>query len=368
VPTLIERPAAVPPAIPVTLAKPAPAPVLVQPASLPKSTPAPVIAKPTTIPAAAKPSPRRSNWLACLVLVVLIAGLVVLCGIGALMLSGLLSINVSPAQPTRIAQATATRALSPTVIPSATPTAMPRATPTATVMPSPTVGAFQPITFAAGVMGASPNYKPVDAMSRFPEGIAKVYALIPYEGSLKGEQWRYERYLDGKLQDKLGGNGWDLSGPGTSWLNVWNSDGLTPGEWELRLYIADKLVQKGTYTVEKKSPTAPSFGIIRFAEGIQDGKPVAPHQPTDNFKAGTTQIYAFFDATNLTKQMKWKSVWYRDEKQVEGTGETKTWTGNPAEKDWWLRFYNDKGLASGTYELKLYIDDKLVQLGTFVIQ
>jgi len=61
-------------------------------------------------------------------------------------------------------------------------------------------------------------------------------------------------------------------------------------------------------------------------------------------------------------------VWYRDDKQLEGVAGTKTWTGNPSEKDTWLRLFDDKGLTSGTYELKLYIEDRLVQLGTFVIQ
>ena len=126
--------------------------------------------------------------------------------------------------------------------------------------------------------------------------------------------------------------------------------------------------RKGTFTIERTQPSAASFGTIRFAEGIKDNAPVNPHKPIDDFKAGTTQVYAFFDAANMTKQTTWKSVWYRDDKQLEGVGGTKTWTGNPSEKDTWLRLFDDKGLTSGTYELKLYIEDRLVQLGTFVIQ
>lgn len=385
-PTVIERPAAAPVTPPPAPAKPipAPAPLVAEPAPQPAQAlsatkptvppeRAPSIPKPVPPPAPVKPAPRRSGWLACPVVVVVIGVLVAVCGIGALMLSGYMRIDVASLQPTSTVQVTATRSPVPVALASVTPTLTPRpsSTPTLTpptVTPSPVIGTFGVITFAPGVMGASPNYKPMDAMSRFPEGVTKVYAVMPYEGVLKGEQWRYERYLDGKLQEKLGGAGWNLSGPGTTWVNIWNGDGITSGEWELRLYIADQVVQKGMFTIEKSKSGAPTIGILRFAEGIQDNKPLNPHQPIDNFKAGTTQVYAFFDASNMTKQTKWQSVWYRDEKQIENTGETKTWAGNPSEKDWWVRLYNDKGLTAGTYELKLYLEDKLVQLGTFVIQ
>jgi hypothetical protein len=143
---------------------------------------------------------------------------------------------------------------------------------------------------------------------------------------------------------------------------------LAPGDWELWLYIGDKVAQKGAYTIEKAKPGAASFGITRFAEGVQDGKPVNPHPPMDNFKAGTTRVYAFFDATNLTKQTNWKWQWYHDDKLLENVGGAGVWKGEQTEKDWWLRIFNDKGLTFGTYELKLYIEDKLVQLGTQVIE
>ena len=218
-------------------------------------------------------------------------------------------------------------------------------------------------------MGVDPNVKPVDPATRFPEGITRICTLFTYEGTIKGNQWRFERYLDGKLQPDLSLDaGTDHTGSGMEWFCIWSSNGLRPGDWEFRLYFMDKLVQKGTYTIERTQPSAASFAAIRFAEGIQDGKPVNPHQPVDTFKAGTTQVYAFFDAANMTKQTTWKSVWYRDDKQLDGVGGTKTWTGNPSEKDTWLRLFDDKGLTSGTYELKLYIEDRLVQLGTFVIQ
>jgi hypothetical protein len=330
-------------------------------------------AKTQQVSPSSKSSPVRPRGLIHPVLAVVLIAVLGLIFIGMftglLFLSGFLRVSVSTPQPTGIAQATTVRSPVPAVvIASATPTLTPRPLPTPTVTSTLSVGSLGSITFAPGVIGSRPNTKPVDAATRFPEGVVKVYAVMSYEGAIKGDQWRYEWYLDGKLQEKLGGTGWDLSGPGTTWVNVWNGDGLTPGDWELRLYIADKVVQKGTLTIEKAKSGATFIGPIRFAEGIQDGKPVKPHQPIDNFKAVTTQVYAFFDVTNLPKQTTWKSVWYRDGKQLEGVGGAKIWTGNPSEKDTWLRLFDDTGLPTGTYELKLYIEDRLVQLGTCVIE
>ncbi|MEW5719479.1 MAG: protein kinase, partial [Chloroflexota bacterium] len=278
--------------------------------------------------------------------------------IGLLFLSGFLRVNFSPA-----ATATPTRAAA------ITPTAAPVVFVTPTVTSTRSSNPFGAIVFAPGIMGTDPNVKPVDPGTRFPEGISRICTLFTYEGPIKGNQWRFERYRDGQIQTDLGLDaGSDHAGSGTEWYCVWSSSGLSPGEWEFRLYYMDKLAQKGTYTIERTVPGAAAFGTIRFAEGIADGKPSNPHRPIDNFKSGTTQVYAFFDATNLSKQTNWKWQWYRDGNLLENLGGAEAWRGDSTEKDWWLRIYNDKGLTSGTYELKLYIDNKVAQLGTFVIE
>ena len=56
----------------------------------------------------------------------------------------------------------------------------------------------------------------------------------------------------------------------------------------------------------------PLFGRILFAENIKDGQPVNLHQPKENFKAGTQRVYAFFDASNMTKGLAYRREWYRD--------------------------------------------------------
>ncbi len=336
------------------------------------STGAPTVAPPappkiqpvTPAPKLPTARPRGALYPILVLLFVAVLGLVVTGAfVGLLFLSGFLRVNFSPVPPPVVATSTPTRASA------ITPTAVPVVFATPTVTSTRSSNPFGAIVFAPGIMGADPNVKPVDPGTRFPEGISRLCTLFTYEGPITGNQWRFERYRDGKLQTDLGLDaGSDHTGSGTEWYCIWSSSGLSPGEWEFRLYFMDRLAQKGTYTIERTVPGTAAFGTIRFAEGIADSKPSNPHRPIDNFKSGTTQVYAFFDATNLSKQTNWKWQWYRDGNLLENLGGAEAWKGGQTEKDWWLRIFNDNGLTSGTYELKLYLDGKLAQLATFVIE
>ena len=227
---------------------------------------------------------------------------------------------------------------------------------------------FGPIVFAPGITGMEPNKNAIDAAVRFPEGTTKVYSVFAYEGTITGSQWRWERSLNGKLQPEFTSVGINLAGQGNTWVVLWQDSGIPPGDWEFRLYVDDRIVQKASFSIDKRPANAAFFGPIRFAEGAKDDKPVNVHKSLENFKAGTKEVYAFFDAGNMTKDLKWKHEWYRDGQLLSSLVKTDAWSGGATEKDWWLKTFNDSGLSSGTYELKLYIEDKLVQLCTFVIE
>jgi hypothetical protein len=220
------------------------------------------------------------------------------------------------------------------------------------------------VVFAPGITAAR---EPVDAMSRFPEGVTKAYAVFTATLPLSGSQWHYEWYRDGKLQANVGRIGWDLAAQESAWVNVWKADGLSPGQWELRLYSGDRLDTLATFTVERRQPTAPGFGPIRFAEGAKDDKPQNVHRPMDVFVAGTKVVYAFFNTANLAQGLPWKREWTLDGVLQPNLVTNGTWTGQPTETDFWVRMSNEKGLPAGVYELKLYVEDKLVQLGTTVV-
>jgi len=86
--------------------------------------------------------------------------------------------------------------------------------------------------------------------------------------------------------------------------------GYVAGDYELRLFIANQLAQSGRFTIEKRQVGAPFFDPIRFAEGIQNNEPVNVH-PNQKFTVGVKEVYAFFDAGNLTDGLAIKGEWYR---------------------------------------------------------
>ena len=224
-------------------------------------------------------------------------------------------------------------------------------------------GAFSAFTFAAG---STKDYEPVDPRTNFPEGVTSVFAVYTYEGMKKGTPFVWHWYLNGTEYLKGTPATWDSDESGGGWRRLYNPEGLPAGSYELRLYISDQLRQKDTFTVEERPAGMPSFGRILFAENIKDGQPVNLHQPKENFKAGTQRVYAFFDASNMTKGLAYRREWYRDGALM--ITQPEPWDWGATEKNWWAQYYNEKGLASGTYELKLFVEDELVQLATFVIE
>ncbi len=235
---------------------------------------------------------------------------------------------------------------------------------------SPTVtrsaNTFGNITFAAGMTASG---KPVDPLSHFPEGVTRIVAVFPYDGIKPGTAWRAECYVDGKLKEELTtAELWDESGSGTYSLGIVRADGLSTGAWEMQLSVNSTVVQKGTFVVEKNAPGKPFFGPIKFAEGIADDLPVDPQPPNAKFRTGTSQVYAFFDAGYMTNGMAWRREWYRDGNLLPDYSKSLAWDGDESESDWWTKLSMVGALTPGTYELRLYIQDRLVQLGTFKIE
>jgi hypothetical protein len=250
-----------------------------------------------------------------------------------------------------------------------TPTPAPTQTPfVITATPEPLPKSFGAITFAPVVVGTDSNFKAADAAAKFPEGIAKIYALFAVDAPLKAPQWRYEFHLNGQRQSNMSGYGWDITQPGATWTSIFSGNGLDTGDWEFRLFIGDRVAQTAKFTIEKRQTGAPFFAVIRFAEDNRSDSPVNVHAPNVSFKAGTKKVWAFFDAGNLPKGTNWKWEWYRDGERVPNLGGAKGWEGNPSEKDWWLNISDDGGLRGGIYELKLYVGDQVAQIGTFIVE
>ncbi|HZY45048.1 MAG TPA: hypothetical protein VFF70_09895 [Anaerolineae bacterium] len=257
-----------------------------------------------------------------------------------------------------------------TSVPQLAATAKPIVPPAATQAPANpppnSTASFSPITFAIGVE----NEQPVDAMDTFPSGVTKIYGVFSGINIKDGQAWRHEWLLNGESFPELSsGTTWKAAIAGVNsvwWITPSFPEGMDAGEWELRLYIGDQLVQSGKVTVEAN--VEPDFGPITFAGGVdtndQPVDPVTVRKPT--FAAGTKEVYAFFSGINVTADTDWQSEWFFNGKSLDSKNHA--WNLSPNEENW-IQFGSTSSspLTPGTYELKLTIDGTVVNIGSFVV-
>ena len=203
-------------------------------------------------------------------------------------------------------------------------------------------------------------------MTRFPEGVTEVVAIFPFSGLRTGISMRDEWCQEGYLRYETTYE-WKWGMSGSSWSSLFRESGLRAGNYEYRLYVAGQLAQSGQFAVEKRPDGVPFFCPIRFAEGIQDGKPVNLHTREQKFKFGIKELYGFYDGGNLTPGMTIRWEWY-----CEGLlyiePQSATWRGGAMENLWSSLVEMDRPLPAGTYVLKLYINNQLAQLGAHSIE
>jgi hypothetical protein len=153
------------------------------------------------------------------------------------------------------------------------------------------------------------------------------------------------------------------------WLSVFNERGIHTGEWQLNLYVGDQLLQSGKFTVDAYAAGEPSFGPIVFAQDVsKDDKPVKPVEAADpTLPAGVSTVYAFFSGIGVPTGAEWTSQWFYNDAPVTDP-KSHTWDFGPNEQDW-INFKNtdDSPLDAGIYELRLTINSKQVNLGTFIV-
>jgi hypothetical protein len=265
----------------------------------------------------------------------------------------------------------------PTSAPVATkaPIATPAPAPTATPAPAAATGtpsssgdaSFSPITFA---MGVADNCDPIDALDTFPSGVTGIYYIFSGINMQDGQTYNIKWYINGKLQTEMSHDvTWDASkvcSNGKYWRQIWyTSGGIETGNWEVKLSIDNQLAQSGQFTIE--ADTAPDFGPITFAGGQKNDKPVNPVDASDpTFPADTIKVYAFWDAINVPKGTAYTREWYFNGKLQVSNDDT--WDLPPTDHDYSSFSYDDKlPLDPGTYELKLLIESKVVNIGSFIV-
>jgi hypothetical protein len=232
---------------------------------------------------------------------------------------------------------------------------------------SATTGQFGPITFSVGVLN---DETPIDPLNTFPDGVTLVYAVFDYSGMTDGETYRTEWKLDGKAQpDLVHDSQWKGGSSGTWWVSVFSDKGIRTGEWQLNLYLGDKLQQSGKITVTPNPTGQPDFGPITFAtDKDSKDKPVNPLSvDSPILPKDTTTVYAFFDGISVPKGTAWTSHWFHNGESAS-TPKDHSWDFGPNENDW-ISFgsTDNTPLTSGTYELQLSIGSTLVNVATYIM-
>lgn len=285
---------------------------------------------------------------------------VVLFGGGAFAASkGWISIN---------AFATATPTVTITPVP--TFTATPTVRPTATPSPTPTTipQAFGQIRFAPAVVES--DNAPADPLERFPNGITLLYAAFSYSGMRDGTRYQAEWLLNGKVQPELGvSENWSSARAGNWWVSISNPKGILAGEYQLNLYLEDRLVQTAKTTVEAAGLGQPNFTPIVFAASKDAAdKPVDPAAVNSpKLPIGTKQIYAFFSGIAVPKGTSFATEWLFNGQSYVAK-KTSTWDFL-SDEDYYNFVYNKDGspLSAGTYEIKVWLGTRLVKVSAVTI-
>lgn len=113
------------------------------------------------------------------------------------------------------------------------------------------------------------------------------------------------------------------------------------------------------------TPTSePKFGKVTFAIGATaDYKPISP---TLTFQEGITQVHAIFEYSGMSKDYTWERVWYLEGKEVLRNAQA--WSGDTAGIfDYFINAGKDP-LFPGKWKLELYVKDKLLTQGNFIIE
>ncbi|MBX3054477.1 MAG: trypsin-like peptidase domain-containing protein [Caldilineaceae bacterium] len=193
---------------------------------------------------------------------------------------------------------------------------------------------------------------------RFDSGLDTLYATLDYANFQDGATFNFTWYRDG-FQIFTDGVRWEFGKAGSTWVNVYDEDGLPDGFYELEIvYDGEQIYRDGVVVGAAQQQTSASFGSITFAENVtEDDEPVSPGT---NF-ADLSEIYAFFGVNGVENGTKWSRRWYIDGEMVsEGQD---VWKLGAVDSTWVSLSSNDGTLPVGRYRLELLLEDKVVQSG-----
>jgi len=108
---------------------------------------------------------------------------------------------------------------------------------------------FGVITFA---MGVSEDEQPINPMTEFPKGVTKILGVFEFQGMSDGWRWSSIFFRNGEEYASASWE-WDHGANGITFADLYYPDGksLESGNYELKLFVGDKLMQSGKFRIGK---------------------------------------------------------------------------------------------------------------------
>jgi hypothetical protein len=207
------------------------------------------------------------------------------------------------------------------------------------------------------------NDQPTQIVTQLPSGATDIYAFWNYDGMADGMTWEARWYYEGQLEDNASQlpQPWQGGEQGNWWVSIYNTSGLTDGDYRVELYVQDELLAEGSISVGGTA-TGPAFTNLVFSEGITGDN--RPTNPTYMLPSGISEVYAFFDYENMSDGLDWSRTWYYEGEQVAaGSG---TWDQGD-DGSAWVSISAGEPLYPGTYRLELFVEGTLVAASDFVV-
>jgi hypothetical protein len=214
---------------------------------------------------------------------------------------------------------------------------------------------FGPIVIARDVTDFG-GY-PIDILDVYPSGIKKLVAVFEVKNAPTGSQIESQWYRNGQPASNPSLFVLETSLPVVVVLR--DAVGLPAGDWELRVRYQGKTVNTAKLKIANKMVIFP----LKFGEDFT----LVNHEllsPQTEFASGSRTIAAVFYYANLPVGAKVEAQWIvngetlvTQNPQMEGSSGTGA-TG----------IYNVKGLAAGTYELRILVNGKVEQFAQVMVK
>jgi S1-C subfamily serine protease len=209
--------------------------------------------------------------------------------------------------------------------------------------------------------------QPVNPALEFPAGITDLYAVFDYEGFEDGLDLTYVWYTNGS-EIASESFAWDGGESGSSWVNVFNDNGLGEGLTELELIYDGNSIYRGGVNVGEgpgpeptPDPSERSIGELRFAQVDDSGN---YGEFGDTF-SDIFEVVGVFDYAGMSNGTEWGYAWFYEGQNVADN--QLVWDADE-EGTFELYLSHPDGLPEGSFSLEVYVEGETAQTGNFAVQ